>query len=218
MPTDPPILFAVTTKDRCAQDIPYGPDDSLLTNTVARRAKFGSTVDAYFSTKHKDAMHAAWLQKFYRCKQPTCTTGGDLLFEIFWSFSSVKSLKSRFIDASSPWDPDGESVTWTITSQDKEIIKRGQWRFSAKANEIDHLANVFDSQVLAHVRVYVRDCVLVCNLATCTLLFIPWYGQVWVTCCILLASSCVRSTNLRVSSQLLLTSLHLLVYVVYACM
>jgi hypothetical protein len=152
MPTQPPLLFAVSTKDRCAQSMPYGPDDNLLTDTFARRKKFGANVDAFFSTKHKDAMHSAWLQKFYKCPSATCTTGGVLLFEIFWSFDRIKSLKSRFVDATDEWDDDGEPVTFTVTTPGgQEIIKRGHWRFSAKANSIDYLSNVFDSQVCVNV-------------------------------------------------------------------
>lgn len=92
-------LFALTSKERCAQALPYGSDDGLLHDVNARHARFGNNVNAYFSTANKNAMHSSWLQRFFVCETPVCTSGGTLKFEVFWSFPTVKSLKQRFIDA-----------------------------------------------------------------------------------------------------------------------
>jgi hypothetical protein len=132
-------------------------------------------------------MHSAWLQKFYKCPTPTCTTGGVLLFEIFWSFEKIKSMKSRFVDATDEWDLDGEAVTWTITTPaGQEIVKRGHWRFSAKANSIDYLANVFDSQVGVGSCVSVV-CVCMCVLTTSPMCLI----HMFVSCLVLYMFLCV---------------------------
>jgi cysteine-rich repeat protein len=102
------LLFARTSSTQCVQSLPYGAD------AVGNKS-------AYVSTSFKNVRHAAFLQRLY--------DNNTLVFEIFWSFSTVRSLQERFQYARSS----GEGVVWFIRSpKGTDLIKVGTWLFSRR--------------------------------------------------------------------------------------
>jgi len=148
LPSFTPVLFAVTTSKQCAEQLPYGPTDSLLPvpgeggegNPMLANAEPGydpsylnavpktgfQSASGFASTFNGNSMHLGFLQRLY---------DNDVLkFEILWSFlSGPKSLRQRFEEAAGN-DPRTEPVVWTIRDANKtEIaVKRGIWSFSGK--------------------------------------------------------------------------------------
>jgi hypothetical protein len=106
------ILFAVTDRSRCAENLPYGP--SSITEASS----------PYVSTLHKHMLHWEWWQSL------SLGTAGTV--EIQWQFSDTKSLADRFQAAVSR----GEAVTWTISYRGATHVKRGTWRFSDGAGNM----------------------------------------------------------------------------------
>ena len=108
LPSEGLLLFARTSSTQCAQSLPTGPE------SVGDKS-------AYLSTSFKNIGHSGFLQRLY--------DNNSLVFEIFWSFPSVKSLQERFQNARSQ----GESVVWFIRSpKGVDLIKTGTWIFSRR--------------------------------------------------------------------------------------
>ena len=154
LPSFTPVLFAVTTSDQCAEDLPYGPNDKLLPvpgeggegNPMLADAEPGydpsylhavkdeqgapksgfMAASGFLSTFNGNSYHHGFLQRLY---------DDDVLqFEILWSFlSGPKSLRQRFEEAAGD-DARTEPVVWTIRDANKRevAVKRGIWHFSSK--------------------------------------------------------------------------------------
>jgi len=100
-------LFAITTSGKCAESLPYGPNE------------VNPNGDAYLSNKYKNELHDSFWQKF--------TDGGAEKFKIFWKFNGVKTLSERFSFAQSR----GEPVTWSIyVNGVHKMVATGTWRYT----------------------------------------------------------------------------------------
>ena len=107
LPSQAMLLFGRTSSTQCAQALPYGPEP------VGDRS-------AYLSTSFKDVLHSAFLQRLY--------DNNSLIFEIFYSFTTVRTLQERFRVARTQ----GESAIWFIrTPQGVDLMKMGTWKFSS---------------------------------------------------------------------------------------
>ena len=104
--------FAITTSSRCAENLPYGPNQiSTLSST------------AYLSTLFKNFSHDEFLQDF----RPG---GNTTLFSIVYTFGSgTKTVRQRFNDAVGG----GENVNWTVSYFGQTYSYTGSWWYSNSA-------------------------------------------------------------------------------------
>lgn len=110
-----PVLFAVTTNDRVAETLPYGP------------AAPNPAGPAFFSNATANLTHNVWTQEAFNASN-------TLLYSITWQFADTKTMQDRFVNAVNV----GESVTWTVTAPSivgSQVIV-GTWRFSSTAGAI----------------------------------------------------------------------------------
>lgn len=108
-----PLLFAVQTARRVAENLPYA--QAAVTPGVAG-------VD----TSLGNILHNSWTS--------IGSDSGGILYNIEWQFASTKTLAQRFIDAVSI----GEAVTWTVTSPSivGSQVMSGTWFFSTGAGNM----------------------------------------------------------------------------------
>lgn len=101
-------LFAVTSGSACAELLPYG---------AGRPSGLG--VD----TGLGEEPHLRWRQWVY--PEGAAGSEDDLLIE--WRFSGEKTLRQRFVDATSQ----GEAVRWLVLWRGRTWEKQGTWFFSS---------------------------------------------------------------------------------------
>jgi len=106
-------LFAVITNTACAERLPYSPDQLM------------SEVLPMFSTFNKESTSQRWRQVVMPNFYPSVAD-----FEIIWEFTTGKSLRQRFQDATSG----GEAVKWTIRTTGGTFTRSGIWWFSNSAS------------------------------------------------------------------------------------
>ena len=104
-------LFAVTTHNQCAEQLPYGSNEVL-----------SPTGSAYFSVLMKDFNHSEFMQDFK-------ANGSTTTFRIFWNFSDTKTIQNRWNNAVSS----GETVTWQVLYSGSTYNYSGGWRWSDNA-------------------------------------------------------------------------------------
>lgn len=105
------VLFAVLTKNACAERLPYG--------SRALSEESG----AYFSTEHKDLQHSRWTQMV----RPYGTPDATVDFGITYEFQQAKTLKERFISLTTV----GETVNFTVQAASGDTFHmQGEYRFS----------------------------------------------------------------------------------------
>jgi hypothetical protein len=105
-------LFATTTSDKCAEDLPYGPDVPLSTSGAA-----------YLSTAFQDETHSEFLQDFR-------ADGVATSFSIVYDFGNAKTVSDRFIDAGNS----GEGVSWNVETVSNTYSYSGTWWYSSGAD------------------------------------------------------------------------------------
>ena len=114
---DPADLFAVVGGSTCAETLYYGPQ------AIAKYGSADGQRPYFFSTLPK-AAHKSWIQD-------VTSDGTTLMFRIYWSFTTEKTLSQRFADAVSV----GESVTFRVVENTgSEYFLSGIWRFSSGSN------------------------------------------------------------------------------------
>lgn len=112
-------LFAVIGSTSCAENLYFGPQ-AITTEGSA------DGVYRYFvstATASRNIPHNTWMQV-------VTSDGVNEVFRIFWTFSDMKTLADRFVNAVQV----GESVSYrVIESTGREYSFSGTWRFSSKA-------------------------------------------------------------------------------------
>lgn len=115
-------LFAVTSRDSCAHDLPYGSD------------AIWDGATPYFCTNCVAGPHDAWDQVFM-------ADGVHERIRIRWQFADEKSLEDRFNSAITK----GENVSWTVTRMGQTHIINGTWRWSSVTGKFKHGAGPYFS-------------------------------------------------------------------------
>lgn len=98
------IPFAITTSEKCAEDLPYGSD------VISTAKKTG-----YFSTANRDYEHLYFLQRFY--------VDDVLQFQSLWKFNSIATLEERMSRASI----NGEALRWRVIDDYDRHAVRLMW-------------------------------------------------------------------------------------------
>lgn len=115
-------LFAVVGGAACAENLYYGAQAISTAGSADGKYPFFLST----GTPYKDLPHREWMQI-------VTTDGVTEIMRIYWTFSTLKTLADRFVDATTTA---GEDITYRVfvakTGQD--ITLYGRWRFSSTAH------------------------------------------------------------------------------------